>query len=283
MLTVTNLNFGYRLKKPLFTGLSLQLAGGTICGLLGKNGAGKTTLLRLFSGLRYPVSGTITFGDFQPRHRSPAFLRDLYLLPEEFELPAVKASWLKASTASFYPDFSDEQFSACMESFDLDAGLNLQKYSHGQRKKFLIALGIASNAKLLLLDEPTNGLDIPSKAVFRKLAAAGLTGEGLTIISTHQVKDIETLIDDIVIIDRGAIVFHESLDRVSEKLLFEHQASPPDPEEVIYSEKSLQGHLVIKENSSGTPSSVALEPLFNTVINNRTRVSALFNNTGGPA
>ena len=79
--------------------------------------------------------------------------------------------------------------------------------------KFIIAFALSSNCKLLLLDEPTNGLDIPSKAQFKKVLAGAISDEQTVIISTHQVRDIENLIDRVVVIDNGKEIFNQNIDR----------------------------------------------------------------------
>ncbi len=90
---------------------------------------------------------------------------------------------------------------------------NLNGLSHGQRKKFLIAFALSTNCSLLILDEPTNGLDIPSKSLFRKILVSSVAEEQLVLISTHQVKDIETIIDTIVVLDEGKIMYNETVFR----------------------------------------------------------------------
>src|SRR5688572_4458785 len=170
MINIQNLHFGYRRKK-IFTGLSLQLQPGHIYGLLGKNGTGKSTLLRNIAGLLFPDQGAVTVLGFNPAKRQPAFLRDIFMVPEEFFLPDLPVDHLTKYMAPFYPKFNEEQFNRYLTEFDIPRNNTVQKMSYGQKKKVLISFGLASNTSILLMDEPTNGLDIMSKSQFRKVMA----------------------------------------------------------------------------------------------------------------
>jgi len=178
--------------------------------------------------------------------------------------------------APFYPRFDPEQYLSYLESFELDARTNLKACSFGQRKKCLIAFGLSANCRLTLLDEPTNGLDIPSKTQLRRTLASVLTEERLFIIATHQVRDLETLIDPVVILDDGNIIFNHALEEISRHLRVEKMGSLPDSGDVLYSEERLDGFKAVLENSGGDEGFLDLETLFNTVVNNREKVEAIF-------
>jgi len=275
MLSIQDLSFSYRSKK-LFSQLDLFLSSGGICGLLGKNGAGKTSLLKLVSGLLFPDKGTITVGNEAPSNRSPEFLENLFFIPEEFKLPPVtpaKYMWLYAP---FYPQFDQIKYADYLEKFELELQVNLKKCSYGQRKKCLIAFGLASNCRLTLLDEPTNGLDIPSKRQFRRLLASVLTEDRLFIIATHQIRDLESLIDPVVILDNGKIMFNHSLEKISKHLRVETMQTIPEANHVLCSEKTIEGFKAVLTNSGETEGFIDLETLFNTVINNPEKVQSVF-------
>jgi ABC-2 type transport system ATP-binding protein len=274
MITLKDVTFGYRRKTVLFDRLSAVLRPGSITGLLGKNGAGKTTLLKLLSGLRFPGTGTVNVSGFQPGRRQTAFLQSLFLIPEEFFLPGVSIRIYEDLYSPFYPRFNPEQFRKYCLSFELDRNQKISSLSMGQKKKLLFGFGLAANTKILLLDEPTNGLDIPSKSAFRKMTAAALSRERIIIIATHQVRDVENLIDSILILDNGRAIFHHSLETVSHHLLF--TLEEPPGKDALYSEKIMQGHLVIKPNIKKEDSPVHLEPLFNAVIADPSRMDTLF-------
>ena len=275
MITIQDLSFSYRAKE-LFARLDLSLPAGGICGLLGKNGAGKTTLLKLLAGLRFPRLGEIRVAGERPADRSPGFLQELFLVPEEFRLPAVSPLQYQWLFAPFYPRFDAERFSAYLEEFELDAQGNLARYSFGQRKKCLLAFGLAANCHLTLLDEPTNGLDIPSKSQFRRALASVLTEDRLFVIATHQVRDLESLIDPVVILDEGRVIFNRSLEEIAQRLRVGLLSAAPDPDEALYSEKTLEGYRVVLENPGDEEIHMDLELLFNTVIRSRERVAAVF-------
>ena len=206
MITIHDLTFRYAKKSPLFEHLDLALAPGHIYGLLGKNGAGKTTLLKLICGLTFPVEGTIMAGEKTPGERKPAYLQELFFLPEEVYLPAANPSKLISLYAGFYPAFNEADFRSMLKQFEVDYDQKLAKLSYGQKKKVLIAFALACNTRYLFLDEPTNGLDIPSKATFRSMLAGAFNEERIILISTHQVRDLQSLIDHVLILDQGRII-----------------------------------------------------------------------------
>jgi ABC-2 type transport system ATP-binding protein len=205
MITITDLTFWYSKKSPLFEHLDLTLSPGHIYGLLGKNGAGKTTLLKLICGLTFPMEGTILAGENTPGDRKPRYLQELFFLPEEVYLPAGSPAKLLNLYAGFYPAFSEAGFRSMVKQFEVDYDQKLAKLSFGQKKKVMIAFALACNTRYLFLDEPTNGLDIPSKATFRSMLAGAFNEDRIILISTHQVRDLQSLIDHVLILDQGRI------------------------------------------------------------------------------
>ena len=198
MIQSDNLMFNYQKQEPLFKDLSFNQEGGNIIGLLGKNGAGKSTLLNIFSGLLAPKSGSIYVNGHIPFKRNPNFLADIFLVTDELYLPNLTVNKYVKEYAPFYKNFNLEKFNTLISKFEIDVYSKLQKLSHGQQKKAIMAFALSTNCKILLLDEPTNGLDIPSKSIFRKLLVSSIEDDQLVIVSTHQVKDIDTIIDKIV-------------------------------------------------------------------------------------
>ena len=277
MLIINDVSFGYARKKRLFEDLSLTLAPGHIYGLLGRNGAGKSSLLRLMAGLLFPISGSIRVGVHEPKRRQPAFLQDIYFLPEEIYLPSVSLSQCIRTMGPFYPRFSEAQFRQHLTDFDVPTDGKLTAMSYGQKKKVLISFGLATNTGTLLMDEPTNGLDIPSKSQFRKVVASALDENRTVLISTHQVRDLDNLIDAVVLLDESEILLHHSLDTIAERLRFSTLTDVAQDELVIYAEPSLRGYTVVMENPAQEDTKVDLERLFNAVMNNRERIKHLFN------
>lgn len=272
MIDIKKLGFAYRKKSNLFHDLSLKLESGSITGLLGANGAGKTTLLKLISGGLFPLSGTINVGGKTPFRREVDFLQQVFFIQEEFILPAVRISDFIKANSSFYPNFDQELCKLSLAEFQLDTSEKLHQLSHGQRKKFLVAFALATKSRLLIFDEPTNGLDIPSKSLFRKIIAGSIDEEQLVIISTHQVKDVENLIDNIVVLKDGMVVFNQTTQDISDLLDFK-SARTVDMDGVLYYEPAPGGYKLIQRQMNGNSSSIDVELLFNAINSGKTLIA----------
>jgi ABC-2 type transport system ATP-binding protein len=267
MLILENLTFQYRKKPALFKGFSLNLQQGSIVGLLGKNGAGKTTLLNLLAGLMPPQGGEILLNGYVPFERYPSFLADVYLVTEEFEFPQVTIETYVKAYSPLYPSFDVTKLTGILQEFELDTTSKLNQLSHGQRKKFLIAFALSSNCAVLLLDEPTNGLDIPSKSQFRKVLVSSVTDNQLVIISTHQVKDVDTILDKLVVIDNGTLLLEETIENLNQRYYFDSVTKLQGLEDVLYHEPCSMGYKIIKPVKDGHESPLDMELFFNAVIN----------------
>lgn len=273
MITITNLNFSYRKRAPIFTNMSMQLKAGHIYGLLGKNGAGKSTLLKNIAGLVFPDSGSIEVLKFTPGKREVPFLQDVCFIPEEFYLPAVKSDKFIKSNAMFYPNFDHEYFESLVTEFEIPVQQKLEDMSYGQKKKYIISFGLASGSKLVIMDEPTNGLDIPSKTQFRRIMASALTDERCIIISTHQVRDLDNLIDSVIVLDQNKVVLNASIFDIADKVHF--QKSTTVSEDVLYAESNLGGFHTMVLNVQKEDSKVDLELLFNGVLTQKEKITNL--------
>ena len=263
MITLKELSFSYSRKKEVLDRINLEVGSGHICGLLGKNGEGKTTLLNLLSGQIFPDQGSCLVLEETPSERNARFLQQIFLLPEEISMPEVTAIEYIKMYAPFYPTFRDDICKACVESFEINLSDRLSKMSQGQRKKVAITLALAAHTPLLLMDEPTNGLDIPSKATFRRLVASLIDDNQTVIISTHQVRDLESLIDTVLILDQRQILLNKTLNEIGEKLYF----GPLLPEEkALYSEPTPQGTIGVTARDGKEETAVSLELLFNAAI-----------------
>ncbi len=267
MICAKEITFNYK-NKPLFKDLTLNLECGNIIGLFGKNGAGKTSLLKLITGLLKPNVGDFNVDNYTPFDRSPDFLREIYFVSEEMYQPNLTLKKYINLYASFYANFDKSKMQNILEEFELKDTDKLQQISFGQKKKFMIAFALSTNCKYLFLDEPTNGLDIPSKSVFRKVLVNSVDENQLVIISTHQVKDIENLIDDIVILNDGKIALHKDINSISEKIQFKSVANTTNFDDIIYKEKSVEGYKVMLPLKNNTETKIDLELLFNAVVSN---------------
>lgn len=278
MIEIKNLSFSYGKKKQsVFNDLSLTLDKGSVYGLLGKNGTGKSTLLYLMTGLLRPQAGQVLYKGVDVSMRYPLTLQDMFLVPEEFALPSVSLKrYLKLNTP-FYPNFSNELLNACLHDFDMNEDIHLGELSMGQKKKVFMCFALATNISLLIMDEPSNGLDIPSKSQFRKVIASGMTDEKAVIISTHQVRDIDSLLDHVVIIDGTRVLLNESVKTICEKLYFVEQGMNESTDTALYVQPSVQGNSVIFPNTYNEETNLNLEVLFNAMLTEREKMQFLFN------
>lgn len=279
MIEIKNLSFFYKKNKMILDDISCNLQAGKIYGLLGKNGVGKTTLLHLIAGLKFPKLGTIEIDGQIPQKRSVDFLKGVFFLNEEMPDCEFSIEKFEKYNSVFYPDFSAEDFHSYLQEFEIeDRTQKLGKLSFGTKKKVYIAFGLACNTKLILLDEPTNGLDIPSKSAFRKIVMRAMTEDKTMIISTHQARDLQNILDSIFILDKTKILLNADGEEITKKLWFgiEEQVSVTD--KVLYQEDNVAGIAVVKENKNGEESNLDVEMLFNAAFLNRNLFNELFNN-----
>lgn len=268
MIEIKDLTFSYsKAGKEIFNGLNLTIGENRICGLLGKNGVGKSTLLYLISGLLRPGKGQVLINGVSAGKRRPDILQEIFIVPEEFDLPPVSLNTYIKVNERFYPRFSREVLNKSLQDFELPLSLKLNRLSMGQKKKVCMSLALAAGTKLLLMDEPTNGLDIPSKSQFRKAVANNMSDERTMIISTHQVHDIESLLDHILILDNKKILLDSSVTDICERYTFDYRMPGEDGGDVIYAEPSLQGNASVSPRKADDPETqLNLELLFNAVI-----------------
>lgn len=211
MIDISNVTFEYRKGKPVLKDFSLSFPQGGVYGLLGKNGTGKSTLLYLISGLLRPRHGEVRVDGMLSANRQPEMLREIFLVPEEYDLPSVSLKSYTRALKSFYPRFSDELLRKCIEVFDLEMDMQLGSLSMGQKKKVYMCVALATGTRVLLMDEPTNGLDILSKSQFRKAVVQGMDEDKTVLVSTHQVHDVERLLDHVTIINGNQVLLHGPL------------------------------------------------------------------------
>ena len=278
MIEVENLSFSYgRRKSKVLEDFSMKLDKGSVYGLLGKNGTGKSTLLYLMAGLLRPQTGNVLYKGVDVKKRYPDTLQDMFLVPEEFALPNVSLKQYVKLNAPFYPNFSDELLNVCLRDFDMNEDIHLGELSMGQKKKAFMCFALATNTSLLMMDEPTNGLDIPSKSQFRKVIASGMSDDKAVIISTHQVRDIDSLLDHVLIMDGSKLLLNQSVSSICEKLYFAEQGMNEPTEGALYVQPSVQGNSVILPNEYGEDSKMNLEVLFNAMLAERERMQQMFN------
>lgn len=271
MIEIKNLSYSYPASRvKVLTNLNLTLANDCIYGLLGKNGMGKSTLLYLISGLLRPKTGEVLFDGANTSLRLAEVLRELYIVPEEYDIPAVTMDQLVWKHRTFYPHFNGDILNSCLADFGMPSNVSLKALSMGQKKKVYMSFAMASGTKVLLMDEPTNGLDIPSKSLFRKVIANNMSNDRTVIISTHQVHDVEQLLDHILILDRTGFKFNASTADIANRYSFEFRQADNMDADIIYAEPSLQGNAVMAKRRANSPETqINLELLFNAVVSGK--------------
>ena len=273
MIEINDLGFSYG-QNPVLKNISMKLNEGRIYGLLGENGVGKTTLLTLLCGLKKPQTGSIDIDGYNPYDRKPSFLADQYYLSDEVAAVNMKAIDYARNYGKFWEKFDMGKFLEIMKVFENDPEQKMNKMSCGQLKKTWISFALACNTRYIFMDEPTNGLDIPSKAQFRKAVTKYTSEDSTLVISTHQVRDLENIIDPIIILDRQDVLLNATVEEISEKLYFDY--SNEKIEGALYSEMTPGGCVQVLINTGSEESKVNIEALFNTVHLHKELIKGMF-------
>ena len=275
MIEIKDLAFSYG-KTPILKSITITLEEGRIYGLLGENGVGKTTLLTLLCGLKKVCSGSITTDGENPFDRTPTLLQNQFYLPDEVLPVAMKAECFAKERGAFWPDYDHSKFLEIMKEFENDPAKKMNQMSAGQLKKTYISLALACGCKYIFMDEPTNGLDIPSKTQFRSAIMKYTSDDSTIVISTHQVRDLENIIDPIIILDRQDVLLNASVEEITSKLYFDYgtQLHP----ESLYSEQLPGGFIQVYHNTTGEDSKINVEALFNAVHKNKELIKGMFSN-----
>ena len=275
MIEIKDLAFSYG-KTPILKSITTTLEEGRIYGLLGENGVGKTTLLTLLCGLKKVCSGSITTDGENPFDRTPTLLQNQFYLPDEVLPVAMKAECFAKERGAFWPDYDHAKFLEIMKEFENDPANKMNQMSAGQLKKTYISLALACGCKYIFMDEPTNGLDIPSKTQFRSAIMKYTSDDSTIVISTHQVRDLENIIDPIIILDRQDVLLNASVEEITSKLYFDYgtQLHP----ESLYSEQLPGGFIQVYPNTTGEDSKINVEALFNAVHKNKELIKGMFSN-----
>lgn len=275
MIEIKDLAFSYG-KTPILKSITTTLEEGRIYGLLGENGVGKTTLLTLLCGLKKVCSGSITTDGENPFDRTPTLLQNQFYLPDEVLPVAMKAECFAKERGAFWPDYDHSKFLEIMKEFENDPAKKMNQMSAGQLKKTYISLALACGCKYIFMDEPTNGLDIPSKTQFRSAIMKYTSDDSTIVISTHQVRDLENIIDPIIILDRQDVLLNATVEEITSKLYFDYgtQLHP----ESLYSEQLPGRFIQVYPNTTGEDSKINVEALFNAVHKNKELIKGMFSN-----
>lgn len=277
MIAFKDVCFSYRRNIPVLSNLSLQIEPGTVCGLLGRNGVGKSTMLYLTAGLLRPRSGQVLCNGYIPSDRQVNFLNDIFIVPEEFDLPPITLDEYVRINSVFYPKFNMDLMHSILEIFALPGNINLSALSLGQKKKAFLSFALACNTSILLLDEPTNGLDITAKRMFRAAISAAMTDDKTIIISTHQVYDVENILDHVVIADNNRILLNRPMIDIQTKLRFGYTQDPEQAKRALFSIPMPGGFNVVEFlDNPDRETEVNLETLFELTNSNPELINQLF-------
>ena len=192
--------------------VDLAIEPGHIVGLLGPNGSGKTTLIKLANGLLTPTSGSITIGGIAPGPETKAVVS---YLPERIALPL----WMTASQAvdyyqDFYADFRREVAQAMIQNLGLQENQSIKSMSKGTKEKLQLILTMSRDARLFLLDEPIGGVDPATRDYILRTIIGNYNENASIIISTHLISDVEPVLDEVVFLQNGRIVLHDTVDAI---------------------------------------------------------------------
>jgi len=192
--------------------ISLRMESG-VWGLVGPNGAGKTTLLRILVSLLVPTEGVVCWNTQDIVRQPQALRRELGFLPQDFggypQLTAREFLSYIGALKGVGGAVLRRRVDMVLEMVNLsaEASRRLRTFSGGMIRRLGIAQALLNDPRILLLDEPTAGLDPAERVRFRELIAT-LEGERLVILSTHIITDVEAMATDLVLLDRGRVLWN---------------------------------------------------------------------------
>ncbi len=202
-------------EKQILTDINLTLEAGKIYGLLGKNGAGKSTLMKLVNDLLVPTSGEIKFRGRRLGVYSKAHIA---FLPEQTYLDKYTTiEYNLGLFETFYKDFDRKKAEKLLEDLDLDKKQTLVQMSKGMREKLQLILVMARKADLYILDEPLGGVDPATRDYILDTILNNFDEKSSVLISTHLISDIERILDEVIMIDKGRVVLTGEADELREK------------------------------------------------------------------
>ena len=216
MINVRNLHKKFD-RTDALDGIDLTINRASIYGLVGTNGAGKTTLIRHMAGILKPDEGEILF-DGEPVLENTDLKQKIGLVPDELYFPkgyAIKD--MVKIYSGIYNSFNEERLHEMTKLFRLDETAPLKSFSKGMKKQAVIALTLACMPDYLLLDEPIDGLDpIIRKLVWKQIVDDVAEREMTVLVSSHNLRDLESICDYVGIIDNGKTVIERDLDSIRE-------------------------------------------------------------------
>ncbi|MCB7152198.1 ABC transporter ATP-binding protein [Bacillus stercoris] len=196
--------------------VSFTLSSGRIYGLIGPNGSGKSTTLKMMAGLLFPTSGFVKVDGKQATRdmvRQTAYLTELDMFYPDFTVKDMVNFY-----QSQFPDFQTEQAYRLLNEMQLDPEKKIKKLSKGNRGRLKIVLALARQADVILLDEPFSGLDpMVRDSIVNSLVSYIDFEQQIVVIATHEIDEIETLLDEVIILVNGEKVAQREVEDIREQ------------------------------------------------------------------
>ncbi|AUZ25705.1 ABC transporter ATP-binding protein [Bacillus cabrialesii] len=196
--------------------VSITLSSGRIYGLIGPNGSGKSTTLKMMAGLLFPTSGFVKVNEkpvTRDMVRQAAYLTELDMFYPHFTVKDMVNFY-----QTQFPDFQTEQAYKLLNEMQLDPNKKIKKLSKGNRGRLKIVLALARRASVILLDEPFSGLDpMVRDSIVNSLVSYIDFEQQIVVIATHEIDEIETLLDEVIILANGEKVEQRVVEEIREQ------------------------------------------------------------------
>ena len=213
--------------------VDLTIETGTAFGLLGSNGAGKSTILRLLSGIYRQEGGEVLIDGSEVYSRPEVKERVFFINDETVQFGGYTLKSLKNFYKGFYPNFSEEIFEKLRETIKLPLDKKIDTFSKGMKRQAIVIIALACRTDYLLLDEAFDGLDPTMRIIVKRMLVDAMLDRKLTtVISSHNLKEINEVCDSVALIHHGKVLFSRDLDSVKGNI---HKIQAVFPEE--YTEK----------------------------------------------
>ena len=201
--------------KAALNNVTFGVEPGRLVGLLGPNGSGKTTLLKISAGLLQATTGQVWTDGQEPGPYTKAvtaFLPDRMALPTEYRVQDAVAFY-----RDFFSDFDTAKVHAMLADLKLEPGQRIGAMSKGTQEKLQLCLTMGRQARLYLLDEPLGGVDPAAREYILRTILCNYNEDAAVVISTHLIEDVETALDEVLLLKGGALLAHQNVDELREE------------------------------------------------------------------
>ena len=268
--------------KVAVADVSFDARPGEILGILGANGAGKTTTLRILASVIKADEGQVCLDGADITGNLMDYRRHIGFLTSELKLEDYfTPNYLFDYFSKLYgvgEEQAAQRKKELFEKFGIDkfAEVKVADMSTGMKQKISLVISIVHNPDIIIFDEPTNGLDIPGKSQFRKFIASGMSDDKTIVISTHQVRDIDKVLDHVLIMDDSRVLLDESTSNICDKLFFVESDDRELAKSALFAIPTIQGNYLILPNEKQDESELNLELLFNATLATPEEIARLF-------